>query len=101
MLTLNTTKASALVRGADISWCTEMENDGAAFYDSNGRETDIFALMKEIGMSAVRLRVWVDPASIGYGAYSDKADVVAKAKRAHNNGLDIMIAFHYSDLKTP
>ena len=97
MLTLNSTKANALVRGADISWCTEMENDGAAFYDSNGRETDIFALMKEIGMSAVRLRVWVDPASIGYGSYSDKADVVAKAKRAHNNGLDIMIDFHYSD----
>ena len=97
ILTLNSTKASALVRGADISWCTEMENDGVKFYDTNGRETDIFALLKEIGMSAVRLRVWVDPASIGYGAYSDKADVVAKAKRAHSNGLDIMIDFRYSD----
>ena len=97
ILTLNSTKANALVRGADISWCTEMENDGVKFYNTNGRETDIFALMKEIGMSAIRLRVWVDPATIGYGAYSDKADVVEKAKRAHGNGLDIMVDFHYSD----
>ena len=74
-----------------------MENDGVKFYNTNGRETDIFALMKEIGMSAIRLRVWVDPATIGYGAYSDKADVVEKAKRAHGNGLDIMVDFHYSD----
>ena len=46
ILTLNSTKANALVRGADISWCTEMENDGVKFYNTNGRETDIFALMK-------------------------------------------------------
>ena len=44
ILTLNSTKANALVRGADISWCTEMENDGVKFYNTNGRETDIFAL---------------------------------------------------------
>ena len=72
ILTLNSTKANALVRGADISWCTEMENDGVKFYNTNGRETDIFALMKEIGMSAIRLRVWVDPATIGYAPIPTK-----------------------------
>ena len=30
-------------------------------------------------------------------AWCDKADVVAKAKRAHEQGLDLMIDFHYSD----
>ena len=89
--------ASAFVRGADVSWCTEMEADGRRFYNAGGVETDIFALMKEIGMTAIRLRVWVNPQRFGYGAWCDKADVVAKAKCAHAQGLDLLIDFHYSD----
>ena len=84
-------------RGADVSWCSEMEADGRVFRNADGVVTDIFALMKQIGMSAVRLRVWVNPVRFGYGAWSDKADVVAKAKRAHAQGLGVMIDFHYSD----
>lgn len=90
-------QSTTFARGADISWCTEMEADGKKFYNADGAETDIFALMKEIGMNAIRLRVWVNPTLYGYGAWSDKADVVAKAKRAHEQGLDLMIDFHYSD----
>lgn len=90
-------QSTTFARGADISWCTEMEADGYKFYNAGGTETDIFALMKEIGMNAIRLRVWVNPTLYGYGAWSDKADVVAKAKRAHEQGLDLMIDFHYSD----
>lgn len=99
MLLLTTVQAqnTTFARGADISWCTEMEADGKKFYNADGTETDIFALMKEIGMNAIRLRVWVNPTLYGYGAWSDKADVVAKAKRAHEQGLDLMIDFHYSD----
>lgn len=89
--------ASGFVRGADISWCTEMEADGKKFYDANGVQTDIFKLMKSIGMKAIRLRVWVNPSSYGYGAWCDKADVLAKAKRANEQGLDVLIDFHYSD----
>lgn len=85
------------VRGADVSWATEMEADGVKFYNDNGQETDIFQLMSDIGMTAVRLRVWVNPVSVGYGTWCDKADVVAKARRAHDKGLDVMIDFHYSD----
>ncbi len=87
-------------RGADISWCTEMEDSGKKFYNAGGIETELCALMKEIGMNAIRLRVWVNPSKFGYGAYCDKADVIAKAKRADAQGLDIMIDFHYSDFFT-
>ena len=86
---------SGFARGADISWCTEMEADGRKFYNSAGKSTDIFVLMKELGMTAIRLRVWVNPAA--YGSWCDKADVVAKAKRARAQGLDLMIDFHFSD----
>lgn len=90
-------ETATFARGADVSWCTEMEADGRRFYNADGVETDIFALMKQIGMNAIRLRVWVNPQRFGYGAWCDKADVVAKAKRAHAKGLDLLIDFHYSD----
>ena len=96
-LTVVQAQNTTFARGADISWCTEMEADGQKFYNADGIETDIFALMKEIGMSAIRLRVWVNPTKYGYGAWCDKADVIVKAKRAHEQGLNLMIDFHYSD----
>ncbi len=89
--------SSSFVRGADISWCTEMEAAGKKFYNASGTQTDIFKLMKDIGMNAIRLRVWVNPSAYGYGAWCDKADVLAKARRADAQGLDLMIDFHYSD----
>ena len=83
--------------GADISWVTEMEADGVKFYNAAGTDTDCFALMKELGFNAIRLRVWVNPENF-YGPYSDKADVVKKAVRAKEAGMDVMIDFHYSDI---
>lgn len=89
---------AGMARGADVSWCTEMEADGRQFLDANGAPTDIFALMKDLGMTAVRLRVWVNPTAGGYGPWSDKADVLAKARRAKAQGLDLLVDFHYSDI---
>ena len=90
-------QTNPFVRGADISWCTEMEANGHVFRNADGTETDIFALMREIGMTAIRLRVWVNPSLFGYGAWCDKTDVLNKARRAHAQGMDLMINFHYSD----
>ena len=80
-------------KGADISWVTQMEADGQKFYSADGKETECTALLKEIGFNAIRLRVWVDPE----GGWCGKEDVLAKAKRAKELGMKIMIDFHYSD----
>lgn len=80
-------------KGADISWITEMEASGRKFYSSAGVQTDCFELLKSIGMNTIRLRVWVNPAN----GYNNTSDVVAKAIRAKNLGLRVMINFHYSD----
>lgn len=85
------------VRGADISWYTEMEADGKKFYTAEGVETPCPQLMRAIGMNAVRLRVWVNPQRKGCGSYSDPADVLVKAKAAHEAALNIMVDFHFSD----
>lgn len=81
--------------GADISWQTEMESRGRKFYNYNGEEREGTALMKEMGLSAIRLRVWVNPAE--HGNWCNKEDVLVKALRAKEQGMDIMIDFHYSD----
>ncbi len=80
-------------KGADVSWVTEMEADGKRFYDAQGKETDCFVLMKSLGMTAIRLRVWVNPSD----GYCGKEDVLQKALRAKAQGLQVMIDFHYSD----
>ncbi len=84
---------SGFAEGADISWVTEMEAKGMKFYNSAGHETECTALMKEIGFDAIRLRVWVDPKD----GFCGKDDVLVKAKRAKEQGMRLMIDFHYSD----
>ncbi len=84
---------SALVKGADISWVTELESKGNKFYNAAGQERELTALMKELGCNAVRLRVWVNPD----GGWNGKDDVLKKAKRAQALGLKVMVDFHYSD----
>lgn len=86
-------RTTEFVKGSDISWTTEMESYGMQFYNSAGQERECTALMKEIGFEAIRLRVWVNPED----GWCSKNDVLAKAKRAHTLGMDLMIDFHYSD----
>lgn len=80
-------------KGADISWVTQMEASGYKFYNAAGTAMDCFQLMQSLGIGAIRLRVWVNPT----GGWCGTQDVVAKAVRAHNLGLRVLIDFHYSD----
>jgi arabinogalactan endo-1,4-beta-galactosidase len=87
------TVTDTLIKGADISWLTEMEAAGRKFYDSAGAEQDCIRILKGLGMNTVRLRVWVNPAN----GWNGQSDVIAKAVRAKNLGMKVMINFHYSD----
>ncbi|MBR6346468.1 MAG: glycosyl hydrolase 53 family protein [Bacteroidales bacterium] len=90
---------SDFVRGADISWASEMEHDGKKFRKARGEAaSDIMDVMKSTGIQAIRLRVWVDPHDAN--KWSGKDDVVNMSKRAAAAGLDVMIDFHYSDFFT-
>jgi arabinogalactan endo-1,4-beta-galactosidase len=81
------------IKGADISWVTEMENAGVSFYNKQGIKKDCFELMKDLGFNTIRLRVWVNPKD----GYCNTADMLAKAKRAKALGFKLLIDFHYSD----
>lgn len=81
-------------KGADVSWLTQMENNGILFYDNTGAQQECMQLLKNLGMNAIRLRVWVNPSD----GWCNTADVLAKAKRAKNLGMKILLDFHYSDV---
>jgi arabinogalactan endo-1,4-beta-galactosidase len=85
--------ASNFVKGADVSWVTQMEASNYKFYNANGQQQDLFALMKSLGMNTIRLRAWLNPT----GGWCNTADLVRKAVRAKNAGLKIMVDLHYSD----
>ena len=84
---------TGFAKGADVSWLTEFESNGTLFYDANGKPQECMALLRDLGMNSIRLRVWVNPD----GGWCGKDDVVAKAWRAHKLGMRLMIDFHYSD----
>lgn len=82
------------VKGADVGFLAGQERRGVKFHDKNGKERECLELLKnDFQISAIRLRVWVNPR----GGSCGKEEVLAMALRAKNLGMDVMIDFHYSD----
>lgn len=79
--------------GADISWTPELESQGIKNYTREGIEMENTALMKELGLNAIRLRVWVNSVN----GFNTPGHVLEMARRAQKLGMEIMIDFHYSD----
>ena len=82
-------------KGADIGWATEYEARGLQFFNKDGEPRECTALMKELGLDAVRFRVWVDPSA--HGGWNGVEDLLVKARRARDLEMAIMVDFHYSD----
>ena len=88
-----TTKAD-FVKGADVGFLTGQERHGVQFHDRNGRERECLELLKnDYQMSAIRMRVWVNPR----GGSCDKNELLAMARRVKALGMQLMVDFHYSD----
>lgn len=79
--------------GGDISGTTADEARGHFTMNSDFVPTETTRLMKDYGMNAVRLRVWVDPND----GFSSPEDVLTMARRAQALGMPVMVDFHYSD----
>lgn len=92
------TAADSFVKGADIGWLSEMLAAGRKFYNAAGVQQDLLATLKEHGLDAIRLRVWVNPAPDASGkVYNDIHDVARRAQQVKAAGMKLMIDFHYSD----
>ena len=88
------TTTADYVKGADVGFLTGQERHGVKFHDRNGRERECLELLKnDYQMSAIRMRVWVNPR----GGSCDKNELLAMARRVKALGMQLMVDFHYSD----
>ena len=90
-----------MIRGVDVSSYQALINAGVKFYDFDGKEANLFKILKDAGVNWVRLRLWNDPYNaegLGYsGGTNDEASLVKMATDATKYGMKVLIDFHYSD----
>lgn len=93
--------SESFIRGVDVSSVISLENSGVVYYDYEGNEQDIFKTLKQSGVNYVRVRVWNDPFDVNGNSYgggaNDLETAIAIGKRATENGLKLLVDFHYSD----
>ncbi|MBO5033627.1 MAG: glycosyl hydrolase 53 family protein [Lachnospiraceae bacterium] len=104
------------IYGVDLGWVSQLESQGIYWINKNGNRIDPIEALKEMGATAVRLRVFVNPPREAYWhkyekkaqgrmfggedcmlGFCDKASVLEMAKRVKKLDLGLMIDFHYSD----
>ena len=87
--------------GMDVSSVIAEENSGVRYRDFDGEEKDLFRILAENGINAIRVRVWnhpYDEEGRGFGGGNcDIANAVEIGKRAAACGLELLVDFHYSD----
>jgi len=95
-----TTKEIDRMMGADISFLPQIEDQGVKFWDK-GVEKDAIVLLRDHGLNAIRLRIFVNPETEnGYSpekGYCGLPYTLEMAKRIKKAGMKFLIDFHYSD----
>ena len=92
--------------GGDISLLTKYEEHGAIYYNENGtRITNMLGYLKENGLNAMRVRLFVDPSKAdaedqGEGVCQDLPFVMALGQRIKAEGFNLLLDIHYSDTWT-
>jgi arabinogalactan endo-1,4-beta-galactosidase len=89
------------IKGVDVSSIISLEKSGVTFKNKAGEVQDIFKTLADSGVNYVRVRVWNDPFDTngnGYGGgNNDLATAIEIGKRATENGMKLLVDFHYSD----
>lgn len=90
------------VRGVDLSSIIAFEKSGQKFYYEDGKQGDIFDILKNSGVNYIRVRVWNNPydteTGLGYGGgNNDIWKAIEIGKRATEKGMKVFVDFQYSD----
>lgn len=96
-----------MIYGVDLGWATQLEAMGYGWLDEHGKEGDLLTILQEMGVNAVRLRVFVNPPKEAFWmkhenekvmlGFCDKDGMLQMAKRVKKQGMKLMVDFHYSD----
>ena len=92
-----TTETPSFYYGADLSYINEMEDCGAVYKNTNNINTNPYKIFKDAGANLVRVRLWHNPTWTNYSNYVDVKKTIQKAK---NEGMQVLLDFHYSDTWT-
>lgn len=85
--------SAAFISAVDISSFPEISQENPTFYDAAGNERAFLDLLKENGVTTIRLRLWVHPAS----KHSGLEEVKQFAQTLKASGFKTWLALHYSD----
>lgn len=83
--------------GADLSYVNEMIDCGAVYRNSQNLVKDPYTIFSDAGANLVRVRLWHNPS---WTDYSDYQDVLKTIRRAKEEGMQVLLDFHYSDTWT-
>ncbi len=91
----------SFILGMDASCVPSLEASGVKYYDHDGNENDVYAILRENGINYIRVRIWNDPYNSdgkGYGGGNcDIDNAIEIGKRAAEYGMKLLVNFHYSD----
>ena len=94
------------IMGIDASEVLSIEEARKANYEPlyknfKGEEEDVFKILKDNGVTDIRIRIWNDPTDGNGHSYGggncDVDNAVEISKRCKAVGLGVIIDFHYSD----
>lgn len=107
LIRMENTRPFTLLKGGDISELSYIESMGGKYYDANDKEGDCMKILADGGMNLARIRLYNDPGNPDYmpsaqlpAGYQNLEDCLALARRAKENGMQIVLSFHYSDFWT-
>ncbi|MBO4836135.1 MAG: glycosyl hydrolase 53 family protein, partial [Clostridia bacterium] len=87
--------------GMDVSSLIAEEDSGVIYRDFEGNEADVLQVLRDSGITHIRVRVWNDPYDAqghGYGGGNcDIETAAAIGRRAAAYGMKLIVDFHYSD----
>ena len=81
------------IRAADLSFFPEINNSAYTYRDSSGQAIRLPAFLRSNGWNAVRLRLWVDPAS----GHSGLEEVEQFTQLVKAESMSVWLSIHYSD----
>ncbi|MFF7490134.1 glycosyl hydrolase 53 family protein [Streptomyces luteogriseus] len=89
--------AASFVKGVDISWAPQMEARGYSWKNAGGQTQDLLTILKGYGITAVRLRTFVNPSNDPANGHCGINEVAAFAKRVKAAGMSIMLDYMFGD----
>jgi arabinogalactan endo-1,4-beta-galactosidase len=89
--------AASFVNGADISWAQQMSANGYTWKNASGTTENLFTILAGFGITAIRLRTWVNPSSDPTSGHCSITETAAYAVQAKDAGMSVLLDFHFGD----